>query len=171
MAKKESNSSSKGGEQRISASVEELLTAALEREDDSLETGRYIVTYKEGAIDEGVKSLREQGFKVADARDYTDQAVSFDATGDADTLVFPEIGAAVISGAGFEMRGMSVQMEIADDSPIEAIEPEYFAFADADPDRYLQGFRRAAETIALDLRSERGAELEAEEVGGYARSA
>lgn len=152
MAKKPSHPN--GDEQRLSAPVEELLAAALERGDESLETGRYIVTYKEDAVDEGIKSLRDQGLRVADARDFTAQAATLDAVGDADTLVFPEIGAAVIAGGAFRARGLNVNMEIAEDSPIETIEPEYFAFSQADQDRYLQGFRRAVETIALDLRSE-----------------
>jgi subtilisin len=163
MAKRESNSSRGSGEQRISASPDDLLTAALERGDDTLETGRYIVTYKEGIAEEGIKSLSERGFRVASARDFTDQAVSFDAAGDADALVFPEVGAAVIAGGALEARGLSVQMEISDDSPIETIEPEYFAFAEGDQDLYLRGFRRAAEAIEQDLRSPQETELEAEE--------
>jgi hypothetical protein len=146
----------------VSASVDDLLTAALQRGDDSLETGRYIVTYKEAVGEEGVRSLQDRGLRVADARDFRDQAVSLESVGDADAVVFPEIGAAVISGAAFHQRGLSVQTEIAEDSPIEAIEPEYFAFADAaDQDLYLRGFRRAAEAIEQDLRSGE-AELEAE---------
>ena len=46
---------------------------------------------------------------------------------------------------------MSAQAEIALDAPIEAIEPEYFVFADGASEQYLQGFMRAAETIARDL--------------------
>jgi subtilisin family serine protease len=74
--------------------------------------------------------------------------------GDADAVVFPEIGAAVISGGAFAARGMSVQAEIPQDSAVEAIEPEYFVFATAvDPNSlYFRGFVRAAEAIAQDLR-------------------
>ena len=151
-----------GGEQRISTSVDDLLIAALARGDDSLETGRYIITYKEDARDESTKSLKAQGLRVADARDFTDQAVSLADAGDADALVFPEIGAAVIGGGAFRAHGLSVQDEISDDSPIETIEPEYFAFAEADQDLYLRGFRRAAQAIAEDLRS--GDEAESEEL-------
>lgn len=164
MAKKRSNSSSKSnGAQRVSASVDEMLASALERGDDSLETGRYIVTYKEDAAPEGVKALKQRGLRTADARDFTDQAVSLQDVGDADALVFPEIGAAVVSGPAFQARGLSVNMEIAEDSPIEAVEPEYFAFAiPLEQDLYLRGFRRAAEAIEQDLRSSRGTVLEEE---------
>jgi len=163
MAKRKPNSSSKGGGERVSASADELLAAALARGDDSLETGRYIVTYKEDAGKEGVKSLKQQGLRVSDARDFTNQAVALDQVGDADALLFPEIGAAVISGPAFRARGMTVNLEVAEDSPIEAIEPEYFAFTSpADQDLYLRGFRRAAEAIEQDLRSTKEAELEEE---------
>jgi hypothetical protein len=164
MAKKRSNLPPKGGrEQRVSASIDELLTAALARGDESLETGRYIITLKEDAGQEGLKSLKQQGLRVADARDFTDQAVGLEAVGDADALVFPEVGAAVISGPAFQARSMSLNMEIAEDSPIEAIEPEYFVFATpTDQELYLRGFRRAAEAIEQDLRSSQGQEFEAE---------
>ncbi len=164
MAKKRPNPSPKpSDEQRVSASVDELLTAALARGDESLETGRYIITYKEDVGSESVKSLKQQGLRLADARDFSGQAVTLDALGDADALIFPEIGAAVIGGGAFQARSMSVNMEIAEDSPIEAIEPEYFAFASAtEQDLYLRGFRRAAEAIEQDLRSTKEAELEEE---------
>src|SRR5688572_10190602 len=163
MAKKQSRGSSRGGgEQRISSSVDELLLAAQQRGDDSNETGRYIITFKEGAREEATKALKVQGLRVADARDYTDQAVSLADVGDADALVFPEIGAAVIGGAAFRHRGLSVQAEIAEDSPVETIEPEYFAFADAAQDLYLRGFRRAAQAIEEDLRSADEIERETE---------
>ena len=161
MAKRKARGASKrDGEQRISASVDDLLLAAQQRGDDSLETGRYIITYKEDARDESAKSLKAQGLRVADARDYSDQAVALADVGDADALVFPEIGSAVVGGDALRARGLSIQDEIADDSPIEVIEPEYFAFADNDQDRYLRGFRRAAQAIEEDLRSGEEAALE-----------
>ena len=166
MAKKDGNQSRRDGEQHpIAASVDDLLTAAQARGDESLETGRYIVTYKENAAEEALRSLNSQGLRVADARDFHEQAVTFDAVGDAEALVFPEIGAAVISGGAFAARGMSVQADIPQDSAIEAIEPEYFVFANAlDPSTlYLRGFVRAAEAIAQDLRAPNETELAPEE--------
>ena len=53
---------------RASSPVEELLLAALERGGDSLETGRYLVTFKEGAAEEGLQSLGVRGMRIADAR-------------------------------------------------------------------------------------------------------
>jgi subtilisin len=159
---------------RVSSPVEELLLAALER-GGSLETGRYLVTFKEAAVDEGIRSLSAQGVRAANARDFTDQAVTLENVGDADAVVFPEIGVALISGDAAQMRGMSVNAEIAADSPIEAIEPEYFVFAEQTPTEYLRGFAgaapsnlseylrgfvRATEAIARDLGVAERPELE-----------
>jgi subtilisin len=164
MVKKDSNNPQKGSaEPRLSASIDELLASALERGDDSLATGRYIVTFKENAVEEGVRSLNSQGFRVADAREYQDQSVSLESVGDAEALMLPEIGVAVIGGGAFEQRGLSIQSEIPLDSPIETIEPEYFAFANpADTTDYLRGFVRAAEAIARDLRAPQQEEQEPE---------
>src|SRR6185503_15092486 len=104
------------------------------------------------------------GMRVADARDFDDQAARLEAVGDAEAMVFPEIGAAVISGGAFRQRGMSAQAEIPQDSPIEAIEPEYFVFAHDDASSlYLRGFVRAAEAIAQDLRTPAEAAISPEE--------
>lgn len=133
------------------ASVDEMLLAAAERGSDSFETGRYVMTFKEGAVDEALQSMKAQRLRVADARDFADQALTVEDVGDAEAIVFPEVNSMVITGPAFEERGMSAQAEIALDAPIEAIEPEYFVFADGASEQYLQGFMRAAETIARDL--------------------
>src|SRR5688572_32381765 len=90
-----------------SSSVEELLLAALERGDDSFETGRYLVTFKEGATDQGVESLGAQGIRVADAREFSGQAVTLESVGDAGAVVFPEIGVALLGGQPAQERGLS----------------------------------------------------------------
>lgn len=152
---------------RTSSSVDELLLAALERGDDTLETGRFIATFKEGAAEEGIKSLGVQGMRLADARDFDGQAAVIEDLGDADAVVFPEINVALIGGDAAGARSFGVQEEIAADSPIESIDPEYFVFAQgtpggflrsfaeetesSNPSEYLRGFLRAAETIAKDL--------------------
>jgi subtilisin len=144
---------------RASSSVDELLLAALERGDDSFETGRYLVTFKEGAGEAGAQALGAQSMRIADARDFDNQAATIEAVGDADAVVFPEIGVALIGGNAAQERGMSMQAEIASDSPVESIDPELFVFSlDTAPDflrntsEYLRGFLRATETIAKDLR-------------------
>ncbi len=177
---KDRNNSSDGTVSNLaSSSVEDLLLAALERDGESLETGRFLVTFKEGAVEEGLQSLGAQGegMRVADARDFDEQAVTMEDIGDADAVVFPEIGVALIGGDAAQARSMSVHSEIASDSPIEVIEPEYFVFTQAAFDymqgfaqvgesnnnEYLRGFVRAAETIARDLREGGQPQMEDEE--------
>lgn len=150
------------GEFPVSSATEELLLAALERGGESLETGRYLITYRESAAEEGLKSLKTQGFRVADARGFKDQAVTPEDVGDAEALMFPEIGVALVGGRALEQHGLSAQDEIAAEGPVEAIEPEYFTFADNR--EYLRGFVRAADTIAKDLGAEGGVVDEEDEV-------
>src|SRR4051812_24962121 len=110
-----------GNANRVSSSVEELQLAAMERGDDSFQTGRFLVTYKEGTGEEALNSMRNQGMRVADARDFEGQAATLDAAGDADSLFLPEIGVALVSGDAAMERSMSVQSEIASDSPVLSI--------------------------------------------------
>src|SRR4029453_13034342 len=85
---------------QVSTSTEALMLAAIERGEDLSKTGRFLVTYKENALNEGMKHLRSQrGLRIANARDFKDQAVAFEAATDADAVVFPEIGVALLSGA------------------------------------------------------------------------
>lgn len=141
-----------GSELTISASPDELVLATRARGDGSLETGRYVITYREGAAEEGTKLLKARGTRTADARDFQEQAVSLESTGDAEALMFPELGVALVSGAVLEQHALSVQDEQGTDTPIAVIEPEYLAFPSQRG--YLRGFMRAAETIARDLEQE-----------------
>jgi len=178
MAKKESNNAS-NGTNHVSSSIEELLLAALERNDNTFETGRYLATFKEGAGEDGIQSLETQGMRVADARDFDDQAAIMEDIGDADAVVFPEIGVALLSGNAAQERNMSTFAEIASDSPILSIDPEYFVFAEnmyadflqgnfaqTDPStssEFLRGFLQATETIAKEMQGNGHSQLEIEE--------
>lgn len=133
----------------VSCGAEKLLLAALERGGSCLETGRFLISYREGRMEEGIKALKSQNFRVADARDFADQAVSLEDAGDAEAMVFPEIGVALVGGDALQLHGMSIYDKVSADSPIEIIEPEYFAFTEHS--EYLRGFLRAASTIAQDL--------------------
>jgi subtilisin len=134
------------------SSVDDMLLAAMARGDQSFETGRFLVTFKEGAVKDGAKSLEARGLRVADARDFKSQAINVEDVGDADSLMLPEIGVALVSSAPFAAQGLSVQDEIASDSPVESIDPEYFVFANDSTD-YLRGFSRAVEVITRDMGS------------------
>lgn len=135
----------------MTSSIDELLLHAAERGDDSLQTGRYVVTYKEGAGEVAGESLKAAGLRTADARDFSDQAFELSDVGDADALILPEIGVAVVTSPGIESAGLGIQEELSADSPIEAVEPEYFVFADQEPAEYLRGFLRATEAIIGDI--------------------
>jgi subtilisin len=115
--------------------------------------------------------------RVADTRDFEGQAATLEDVGDAEAVMFPEIGVALVGGQAAQERGLSVAAEIAADSPVESIDPEYFMFtesnpaeylralaqeAENNPGEYLRGFLRAVETIAKDLRGAAQAQLEAE---------
>jgi subtilisin len=123
--------SSRTAANRTSSPADELLLAARERGNDGFETGRNLVTFKEGTSEEGVQSLGVQGMQVVDARDFEGQAATLEDMGDADALVYPEIGLALVGGSAAKERGLNLQAEIARDSPIAAIEPEYFVFAES----------------------------------------
>ena len=137
----------------LTATADELLIQALEAGGDPAKTGRYLVTYKEGALDAGLKSLsKEHGLKVANARDTDNQAMALDAAGDADALVFPEIGVAVLSSEAAESRSLMDSMGIAADSPILSVDPEYFMFANqVNVADYLKGVIHTAQTIYDDI--------------------
>jgi len=128
-----------------------MLIAAAERGAESFETGRFVVTYKEGAVDQGLQWMQSQGLRAANARDFENQAVALQDVGDAEAIIFPDIGVAVVTGEAAEQRGLSVQADVAADSAIETIEPELFVFPASSASEYLRGFRRATETIARDL--------------------
>src|SRR5918994_3986443 len=100
----------------VSSPVEELLLKALERGDETFETGRFLVTFKEGAADEGLQSIGQRSMRVANARDFDSQAAVLEELGDADAVVFPEIGVALVGSEAAAERGMSIQSEIAADS-------------------------------------------------------
>ena len=166
MAKKRQGQPENAGAFGVAASVDDLLASAQERGDQSLQTGRFIATFKENAVEEGVRALtKTQGMRVADAREFNGQAAALETLGAADAVVFPEIGAALISGAAFAARSLAMTAEADSESPIEVIEPEYFAFSDAlESELYLRGFSRAVEAISQDLRGEPGKATLDEEV-------
>jgi Subtilase family len=151
---------------RTSSSVDEMLLAAIDRGDDTLQTGRFIATHTEGAAAEGKKSLvASRGMTIADARDFTGQQVTAQDVAGSDGIHFPEIGVTLLGGAAAQERGMLSAAALDSDPTIASIDPEHFVFADgpsdlffqqfaagvSNPGDYLRGFVRAAETIAKDL--------------------
>lgn len=148
MAKRPTQSSDGEDAPLTVSAIDQMLLSATERGDETLQTGRYIVTYSEEATDEARETLAASGLRVADARDYSDQAAAVQDVGESDAMVFPEIGAALVAAPDFAERGMA----LAEDSrnPVQTVEPEYFVFADDLSSDYLRGFRRAIDALSAD---------------------
>ena len=142
--------------QSVSATADDLLLAALERGEDPAKTGRFLMTFKEGAMDAGVKSLQKRsGLRMASARDFKDQTIRLEEAGDAEAVVFPEIGVALVSGEAAAARSMSTEAFIEEDSPVHSIDPEYFMFASQiNAGDYMKGVLRVAQAIYADLGGE-----------------
>ena len=151
----------------VSATTDELLLAALETGGDPAKTGRFLMTFKEGAGEAAAKSLRTRsGLRMASARDFDKQIVNFSALGDAEGIVFPEIGVALVSGPAAAARAMSVAKVEDADSPMHSVDPEYFMFAaNIDMSDYLKGFMAATRAISADLGTTGGVAESAPEAG------
>lgn len=137
----------------IGATTDQLLLAALESGGDPSKTGRFLLTFKQGAASAAMKSLKTRlGLRMASARDFAGQAVDFSAAGDADGLLFPEIGVALVTAEAMSSRRLSAQVLADSTGPVQSVDPEYFMFAtEVDPAEYLRGFVAAAKAISADL--------------------
>jgi subtilisin family serine protease len=134
----------------VTSSVDDLLHAASQA-GSGLYTGRYIVTFKPGAREAAAVRLAAAAGRVASSRDFEAQAVNFAAVGDAQAVVFEEIGAAVMAAPPENRTAMLSSLGVAEaDSPVQTIEPETFVFPST-PHDYLSGFAAAAARIRDDL--------------------
>jgi subtilisin len=165
MATKGVRSSSDGASASLGASADALLLAALNEGEATWETGRSVVTFKEGATEEGIQELRAGGLSVANANDFGVLDVS--ALERMDALAFEQFGVVVVAGDAAQAHDMTVQSVVASDSAIEDIAPELFVFpadsglegypqgyagtADGGLNEYLRGFLGAATAIKEDL--------------------
>ena len=112
-------------------------------------TGRYIITFREDAVTEGLALLSDQaGIRgLANAADFPESALDLsqlEATGGA---VFPTLGVAVVSLD--EAAFGSIMTSAGEDSAILAIEPEsiFYAIEDGLSPEYLQGYRDAVDNL------------------------
>lgn len=131
------------------STIESLLLAAMDRGDTNLETGRKIITFREGMAEEGIRSLRARSINVADAREFRDQAVDEMDVASAEALVFPEIGVALASDEAMAEHGLNDIAARSADPTILAIEPEQFVFASNS--EFLRGFSSAVNAIIRDM--------------------
>ena len=146
-------SNGKSNSAQVSTNPDELLLATLQAGGDPKTTGRFLVTFKEGAGDAAVEHLESvHSFRTANARDFKDSAIALEETGDADAVVFPEIGVALVGSEAAASRSLSAEASIEEDSPVQSIDPEYFMFTSGvNTADYLRGVLRMAQMISADL--------------------
>jgi len=148
--REQSESSPSAATARVSTSVESLLLEARGRSHPEPTTGRHLICWHDGHLDHGLEHLASGGFRIADARDFDDQAVRFHEAGDAEALVFPELGIALIGGDAMTARETTAQSHFGGHPAVHAVEHEHFVFAHSQSD-YLRGFLRATELIYAEL--------------------
>ncbi|MEG4634588.1 S8 family serine peptidase [Microcoleus sp. AR_TQ3_B6] len=124
-------------------------------------TGRYIITFREDAVTEGLALLSDRAgiTGLANAADFPDSALEFSAIEAAGGAVFPTLGVAVVS---IEEGGVSSIMTSArEDSAIKAIEPEriFYAIEDRLSLEYLRGYRDAVDNLYEKATTEEVAEI------------
>ena len=133
-------------------STDDLLIAVLERGGDASKTGRFLMTFKENAVAAGMKALQAKKLRVASAQDFASQTVDLQNVGDADAVMFPEIGVALVSGEAVAEHGLTTAAFAEEDATAQSVDPEYFMFASQiNPADYLKGVLHTAEMIAQDL--------------------
>ncbi len=90
-------------------------------------TGRYLVLMSEDAVASGVRALRDvAGLEVASARDFENGAVDSQTMGEAEAIIFENLGVAVVDTPPEQLRSLRAA---SDDSGIMAIEPERINYA------------------------------------------
>jgi subtilisin family serine protease len=95
-------------------------------------TGRYIVTFKEGAKNEAVAMMsRSAGIgAMASAADWDDGAVNLEEAGSGD-LYFDQLDVCVMSAPPDQLNALSLAASEEEDSAILAIEPERYMYTAA----------------------------------------
>jgi len=112
-------------------------------------TGRYIITFREDAVTEGLALLSDQAgiTGLANAADFPQSALDFSQLEAGGGAVFPTLGVAVVS---LEGGGVSnIMTSAGDDSAILALEPEriFYAIEEGLSPDYLQGYRDAVDHL------------------------
>ncbi len=134
------------------SSFDTMLLEAVARGDDSLKTGRFIVTHDPAERESAGSFMQSLGLKTADARDFDGLVADAADVGSADTLFLPEIGVEIISAQAAAEHEAAFSAAAADTSnPISTVEPEYFAFTSQISADFLLGFRCAVEALTADL--------------------
>lgn len=112
-------------------------------------TGRYIITFREDAVTEGLALLSDQAGMtgLANAADFPESALDFSQLEAGGGAVFPTLGVAVVSldEGGFS----SITTSAGENTAILAIEPEriFYAIEEGLPLDYLRGYRDAVDNL------------------------
>ncbi|MEG4074663.1 S8 family serine peptidase [Microcoleus sp. Pol14C2] len=128
-------------------------------------TGRYIITFRDDAVIEGLDLLNDQtGIRgLANAADFPDSALDLSQIEAAGGAVFPTLGVAVVSLD--EVAFSSIMTSAGEDSAILAIEPErtFYAIGDGLSADYLRGYRDAVNNLYDKATTTEAAEIEKQE--------
>jgi subtilisin len=112
-------------------------------------TGRYIITFREDAVTEGLALLSDQAgiTGLANAADFPQSALDFSQLEAGGGAVFPTLGVAVVSLD--EGAFSSITTSAREDSAILAIEPEriFYAIEEGLSLDYLRGYRDAVDNL------------------------
>ncbi|NJM59577.1 MAG: S8 family serine peptidase [Oscillatoriales cyanobacterium RU_3_3] len=108
-------------------------------------TGRYIITFRDDAVAEGLDLLNDQAgiSGLASAADFPESALDSSQIESSAGAVFPTLGVAIVSPD--EGAISNIMTATGEDSAILAVEPEriFYAIGDGLSAEYLQGYRDA----------------------------
>jgi subtilisin family serine protease len=120
-------------------------------------TGRFIVTFREGAENQAMNLMsRSAGIGlVASSADFAEGAVDLEQTQDAGAVYFDQLGIAVVSTPPDQLNALTAAAEDeGEESAILAVEPERIMEAiHEDPLAYLRGYRDAVVHLYEQLSS------------------
>lgn len=126
-------------------------------------TGRYIVTFREGAEGQAVSMMsRSAGIGlVASSADFAEGAVDLEQTQDAGAVYFDQLGIAVVNTPPDQLNALAAAADEGEESAILAVEPERIMEAiHEDPLAYLRGYRDAVNHLYEQLSSGGGSPAE-----------
>ncbi len=112
----------------LNSSPDELYMAAV-KTGQLPYTGRQIVTFNDGASAADMANALGDFGPMAAASDFAGSDVDFDGIGDAATVLFEQIGSAILTPAGMPVGVLNTDEIVQQVPAIASIEPELFAFA------------------------------------------
>jgi hypothetical protein len=115
-------------------------------------TGRYIVVFRQDAVQEGVKVLEDStGLATANSMDFGGGPATAEAMGGPGTLVYENLGIAVVDSDPDQASAMRVASDASDATM--AMEPERYVYAlESGPGtEYVRGYRDGVASLAEQL--------------------